>query len=94
MGDTDDGALEDGKRFFQHPKRGEVEVVGGLIEDDEVSAIFENLGQHEASAFATGEEIDSLIDAVIAEEEAAQIGACADGLVAEEDLVVAVRNFV
>ena len=94
VGDADDGAFEDGEGFFQHAEGGEVEVVGGLVENDEVAAVLEDLGEHEAGAFATGEEVDALVDAVVAEEETFEVGAGGDGLVAEEELVAAVGDFV
>ena len=90
VGDADDGAFEDGEGFLQHAEGGEVEVVGGLVEHDEVAAVFEDFGEHEAGAFASGEEVDALVDAVVAEEKALEVGAGGDGLVAEEELVVAV----
>ena len=94
MGDHDDGASKGGEGFLEHAEGGEIEVVGWFVEDDEVAAGLEDFGEHEAGAFAPGEEVDPFVDAVVGEEKALEIGSGTDGLFPEEDLLVAVGDFI
>ena len=94
VGNAEDGAAEGREGFLKHAEGGEVEVVGGLVEDDEVAAGFENFCEHEPSAFAAGEEVDALVDAFVIEKETAEVGSRAEGFVAELDLFVSVGDFV
>ena len=94
VGNDDDRAVEHRECFFQHPQRGQIEVVGRLVEHDDVAAVFQNLGQHQPRPFATGKQIDALVDALVVEEEAAQVVARAQRLVAEHQLFIAVGNFI
>ena len=52
VGNADHRAVEIRERFLQHPQRGQVEVVGRLVEHDEVAAVLEHLGQHQPRALA------------------------------------------
>ena len=91
---TDDRAVEIGERLFEHAERGQVEVVGRLVEHNEVAAILEHLRQHESRTLTAGEQIDAFVDALIVEEKTPQIIARAERLIAEHQLFVAVGNFV
>ena len=40
VADNNDDTFEGKERFFEHAERGEIEVVGGFVEDEEVAAVF------------------------------------------------------
>jgi hypothetical protein len=62
------------QRLFQRAQRVDVEIVGGLIEEQEIAAALEQLGQVEAIAFATGEDPHLLLLIRAAEVEARRVG--------------------
>jgi hypothetical protein len=68
----------------------EVEVVGGLVEEEQVARLQQQAGQGDASTLAAAQHPDVLVDVVAAEQEGAQDRAHAghsDLAVDAEDLV-------
>jgi hypothetical protein len=68
-------AGEGDQRLLQHAQRGQVEVVGRLVEDQEVAAALEHLGQQQPAAFAAAQPFHGGRDAVIGEVEALEVAA-------------------
>src|SRR5690606_34758196 len=64
-------------------KRWKIEVVGGFVEDDDVAALTEHLGELHAVAFSAAQETDGHGGGVLVEEETAEPGAEADALFAD-----------
>ena len=69
MGDVEDGPREAADRLFQHFLADHVEVVGGLVQDQEVGAGQHELREGDAAAFAAGQIRDALEDIVPGEQE-------------------------
>ena len=67
VADHDDAAFERDQGFFQQAKRGEIEVVRGLVENDDVPAALEDFREHDAAALAAAEVLDLRVDAVFGE---------------------------
>ncbi len=76
--DEEDGAGEVGDGFEQDVLGAEVEVVGGLVEQQQVRGRDEHLGHGVAVALAAGEDAEFLEDVVAGEHEAAEQGAQLD----------------
>ena len=72
MGDEDQRAAVVHERVQQHFLGVEVEVVGGLVEDQEVARVQEHLGEGQPVALAARQHAHPLVDVVAAEEEAAE----------------------
>ena len=72
MGNEDHRAGELLKRSQQHVLGAQVEVVGGLVEQQEIAGHHEHARQRVAVALAPGEHADGLEDVVLGEQEAAQ----------------------
>ena len=73
--DEEDGAGEVADGVEQDVLGAQVEVVGGLVEQEEVRGRDEHLGHGVAVAFAAGEDAEFLEDVVAGEHEAAEEGA-------------------
>ncbi len=73
MADYDDATLEFGEVFLKDSEGHDVEVVGRLVEDEEVGPSHQHRGQMQAAAFAAAEGVDILLLVGGAEEEALQI---------------------
>ena len=73
--DEDHRAGELFKRFEQHFLGAQVQVIGGLVEQQEIGRHHQHAGQRVAVALAAGEHADGLEDVVFGEQEAAQDGA-------------------
>ena len=72
VGDEEDGAGEVADGVEQDIFGAEVEVVGGLVEQEEVDGRDEHLGHGVAVAFAAGEDAELFEDVVAGEHEAAE----------------------
>ena len=92
MGNHDGAAGERQQRFFQRPQGFHVQIVGGLIEQQHVGALLEQLGQVQAVALAPGQVADPLLLVAALEVEAAQVGAAGHLVVADAQNVVAVGH--
>ncbi len=61
MCDEDERAGKLEKVLFEDFKRGDVEVVGGLVEEEDVGGLEHELGDEDAGALAAGEVADGLV---------------------------------
>src|SRR2546428_1412720 len=73
--DEHDGAREAGERRLEHLTRGEVEMVRGLVETQDVGRPHQQLGQRQARLLAAREHRLLLVYGVAGEEEGAEDGA-------------------
>ncbi len=78
MTDDDQAAAELHEGIFEGAQGIDIQVVGGLIEDDQVGAAFEQAGQMHAVALATGQRAHFALLLVALEVEARAIGAAVD----------------
>ena len=72
VADEHDGAGELDERLLEHVDRVDVEVVRGLVEQDQRVGRDEHLREGEAGALAAGEDAHTLLDVVAVEEEGAE----------------------
>ena len=61
VADDDDAAAEGGEVVLKDVEGGDIEVVGGLIEDEEVGVLHEDHAELEAPALAAGELVDVVL---------------------------------
>ncbi len=87
--DHDGAAGEVEQRLFERAQRVDVEVVGRLVEQQQVAAALQQLGQVQAIALSARERADFLLLIAAAEVEPRRVGARVDLLLAENDLVLA-----
>ena len=71
VADEEHGAFEPRQRLDQHLLGGDVEMVGGLVQHEEVRRIVEHQRHDEARLLAAGEHAAALLDIVAGEAEAA-----------------------
>ena len=69
VGDEDERAGEFEEIVFQDFERGDVEVVGGLVEEQDVGGLEHEPGDEDAGALAAGEVADGLVELFAGEEE-------------------------
>ena len=69
MGDEQQRALEGAEGLLERFPALEVEVVGRLVEDQDVGAGVHEHREREATAFSAGEAVDRLLGVIAAEEE-------------------------
>lgn len=65
VGDADEGGAPGAQVAYQPGDALDVEVVGGLVEDDQVLLVDEELGQRDTAALATGERGDDGVEPVL-----------------------------
>ena len=82
------------QRVLERAQRLGVEVVGRLVEEEDVGAGLEQLGEMDAVALAAGERADLLLLVAALEVEGADIGARVHLALAELDDVVAVGDLL
>ncbi len=70
VGDEDERAGEVEEIFFEDFKGGDVEVVGGLVEEEDVGGFEHELGDEDAGSFTAGKIADGLVELLAGEEEA------------------------
>src|SRR5690625_1510184 len=89
VGDDDGAPGEVEERLLERAQGVDVEVVRRLVEEDEVSAGLEELGQVDPVPLAAGEDADLLLLVRAAEVEPGAVGAGVDPDLPEFDLVLA-----
>ena len=87
--DHDRAAGEVEQRVFEGAQRVDVEVVGRLVEQQQVRPALQQLGQVQAVALAAGEVADALLLVGAAEVEAGDVGARVDVALADDQPVLA-----
>jgi hypothetical protein len=94
VGDDEGGAREHEERLLERPQRVDVEVVGGLVEQQQVAAAAQQLGEVHAVALAAGQGAHLALLVGPAEVEAGRVGARVHLALADLDVVVAVRDLL
>ena len=92
VGDDHGAAGERQQRLLERAQRVDVEVVGRLVEQQQVAAAAQQLGQVQAVALAAGELADLRLLVGALEVEAGDVRAAVDRPVAERDLIVRRRR--
>ena len=85
VGNEDEGAAEIEEILFEGLERGDIEVVGGFVQKEEVGFLEHEAGDLDAGAFAAGEFGDGLFELIEAEAEAFGPGGDVNGAVLVED---------
>ena len=88
--DQDQGAGEFGEAVFEDLEGGDVEIVGGLVEQQDVGGLEHEAGDQDAGLLAAGEAGDGAIELAGIEEKALGPAGDVNGMALEDD-VVAVR---
>ena len=73
--DHDGGTRKFKQRFFERPQRLDIEIIGGLIEQQEIAACAQHLGEMHPIAFAAGQQADLLLLVLTAKIKATDISA-------------------
>ena len=73
MRHEENGTVELLQQLLERLSRGDIEVVGRLVEDQEVRILEQQDGQCQARPLATGEASDRLEDIVLAEQKASEV---------------------
>src|SRR5260221_8478363 len=81
------------QRLFEHAQRRQIQIVGRLVEDDEIPAVFEDARQQQPAAFAAAEMFDAGADALVGKKEPLQISAQRQRFVAKNDELRAIADF-
>ncbi len=79
MGDEHHRAAVPDQGLLEHLLGRDVEVVGGLVEEQEVGLLERDLAEQQAGALPAAQLTDQLVHVVAAEEQGAEYGACALG---------------
>ncbi len=80
-------AGEFGEAVFQHFERGDIEIVGGLVEQQQVGGLQHEPGDQHARLFAAGEAGDRAVELAGVEEEALGPSGHVDGAVLKDDRI-------
>ena len=94
MADHDGTAGESLEAIFKRTQRVDIEVIGGFVEKEDVSATSEDLGEVNTVAFATRENADLLLLIRAFEVERSDIGATVHFASTELHYFVAVGDFL
>src|SRR5262249_34372353 len=94
VADDDRAAGELEQRFLERSQRVDVEIIGGLVEQDQVRAALEQLGQVHAVALAARHVLDALLLIGAREIERRRVSARVDLALAELDLIEAARDLL
>ena len=85
MGDEDERALEFEESFFEDLEGGNVEVVGGLVEEQDVGGLKHEARDEDAGALASAEAADGLVELLGGEEKTVGPGGDVDDAILEDD---------
>ena len=85
VGDEDERALEFEQSFFEDLEGGNVEVVGGLVEEEDVGGLKHEAGDEDAGALASAEAADGLVELLGGEEKTVGPGGDVDDAVLKDD---------
>src|SRR5690242_19663014 len=94
VADDHGAAGEVEQRLLERAERVDVEVVGGLVEQEDVAAAAEQLGEVEAVALAAGQVADLLLLIAAGEVEARDVRARVDLALADEQPVLAAGDLL
>src|SRR5690606_38818774 len=93
VADHDDATWKIEQRLLQAAQRVDIEVVRGLVEQQQVAALPQQLGQVNTVSLPTGKILDQLLLIAAAKAEPRTIGPRGDFALSELDLVLASRDF-
>ncbi len=85
VGNEDEGSLEFEEGFFEDFEGGDVEVVGGLVEHEEIGGLEHKASDEDAAALATAEALDGLVELVAGEEEFCGVAGDVDDAILVDD---------
>ncbi len=85
MGDEDERALEFEEGFFEDFEGGDVEVVGGLVEEKDVGGLKHEAGDEDAGALASAESADGLVELLAGEEKTVGPGGDVNDAILKDD---------
>ena len=85
MGDEDERALEFEEGFFEDLEGGNVEIVGGLVEQEDVGGLEHEAGDEDAGALASAEAADGLVELLGGEEKTIGPGGDVNDAILEDD---------
>src|SRR5262249_42161905 len=85
VGDEDESTGKFEKAFFEDFEGGDVEVVGGLVEEKDVGGLKHQLSDQDAGALAAGEIADGTIEVFAGEEEASGPAGDVNDAILEDD---------
>ncbi len=85
VGDQDERALEFEQGFFEDLEGGNVEVVGGLVEQENVGGLKHEARDEDAGALASAEAADGLVELLGGEEKTVCPGGDVDDAILEDD---------
>src|SRR5688500_7302789 len=94
VADHDDTALEGDERFFEQPQGPEIEIVGRLVEDQQVAAPLQDFGEKHPAALAAAQLGDARVDPFIGEEKTPEISTHADRFLAHFEEVAAIAHLL
>src|SRR6202166_4517333 len=94
VADDDGAAGEIEQRLFERAQRVDVEVVGRLVEQEQVRAALQHFGEMHAVALAAGELANLLLLVRALEVEGADVSSSVHLALAERDDVVAAGDFL
>src|SRR5436190_5476576 len=82
------------ERFLQQSQRAEIEIVGWFVENENVAAALENLGQQDPAPFASAELVDLRVDPLLGEEEPPEIPAQRNVFFAKPNVFAPLPHFL
>jgi hypothetical protein len=85
VGDEDERSLELEQGFFEDLEGGDVEVVGGLVEHEQVGGLQHEARDEDAAALAAAEALDGLVELVAGEEELRGVAGDVDDAILVDD---------
>ena len=89
VADEDDGAGIGAEHFLQHVQRFQIEVVGGLVQHQQVGGLGERARQHQAAALAAGQRAERRARLLRREQEILHVADDMLGLSADRDGIAA-----
>src|SRR6266571_5627404 len=92
--DHHDASREGKQAFFEGPERVDVEIIGGLVEQEDVAAAAEHLGQLQPVTFAAGKIADLLLLVRSLETETGDVSPSVDLSLAHEEALLSAGDFL
>lgn len=82
------------QRFFQNAQRRKIQVVGRLVENQEIAAAAQNFGKRQTRFLAAGKIFDFRVDPVVFKQKTLQIPPDGNFLLAQIDEIVSLGNLL
>ena len=94
MADYHKTAVVMNQRLFQNAQRRKIQIVGRLVENQEIAAAAQNLGKRQARFLAAGKIFDLRIDPVVFKQKTFQIPPDGNFFLAQIDEIVPLGNLL